>query len=79
MTGDEMTCPACEECGWFTICDDGACPSVRCQNCGHRIGVLVLAAAGIPLDTGAIGPLQSPEVVRYMIKHAEYPPVDAKP
>ena len=39
---DEITCPDCEECGIFTLHDDGACPSVRCQNCQHRIGVIVL-------------------------------------
>jgi DNA-directed RNA polymerase subunit RPC12/RpoP len=45
---DEITCPACGECGLFTLHDDGACPSARCQNCQHRIGVIVLERGTYP-------------------------------
>jgi hypothetical protein len=33
----EVFCPACRECGWFTLHLNGTALSARCQNCGHEI------------------------------------------
>jgi hypothetical protein len=50
---DEIICPACGECGLFTLHDGGACPSARCQNCQHRIGAIVLERDWTSPDGGS--------------------------
>jgi hypothetical protein len=37
--GDEITCPRCKECGWFTLFKTLHGISARCQNCGYELTI----------------------------------------
>jgi hypothetical protein len=37
--GDEITCPRCKECGWFTLFKTLRGISARCQNCGYELAI----------------------------------------
>jgi hypothetical protein len=38
----EVSCPACEECGWFTLVMSGGKVLARCQNCGVGIEIAIV-------------------------------------
>lgn len=37
-----ITCPACGECDWFTLAQEGDEIFARCQNCGAGIQVAII-------------------------------------
>jgi predicted Zn-ribbon and HTH transcriptional regulator len=39
---DDITCPKCEECGWFTLHEIGVGVYARCQNCHHEIEIEII-------------------------------------
>ena len=63
--GEEITCPACGECRAFTLHENGVCPAVHCQDCGHKVGVTVLEPVG---DTAS----RPQGEIRYVVKQVDH-------
>jgi hypothetical protein len=39
---DEVTCPACEECGMFTLAYEGGKLLARCMGCGEAMEIAIV-------------------------------------